>query len=55
MKSKKVKKQSNSISSSSSQNISNVSSTRLKIERVKVSIRIRPFNEEEKKRDSSSH
>ena len=54
MKNKKVKKQSNSISSSSSQNLANVSSTRLKIERVKVSIRIRPFNEEEKKRDSSS-
>ena len=49
----KKKKQLNNISSSPNQN-SNISlSSKSKIERVRVSIRIRPFNEDEKRRDPS--
>ena len=55
MKNKK-KKTLNSFSSSPKHNSSSSISipSKIKIERVKVSIRIRPFNEDEKKRDSSS-
>ena len=51
---KNKKKKVNSFSSSPKNNSSISFSTKIKIERVKVSIRIRPFNEDEKKKDSST-
>ena len=53
MKNKK-KKHTNSISSPQTHNSTISFSSKPKIERVKVSIRIRPFNEDEKRRDSST-
>ena len=53
MKNKK-KKHLNGFSSSPKHNSSISIPSKIKIERVKVSIRIRPFNEDEKRRDSST-